>query len=68
MGKIVRKLGEFARGPVNVENDLWVYTPLALPFPHSSVARALNRQVLRATIRGLRLRLGIKEFQLWTFL
>ncbi|MFT3696309.1 MAG: glycosyltransferase [Kofleriaceae bacterium] len=68
MGKIVRKLREFAQGPVNVENDLWVYTPLALPFPHSSVARALNRQVLRATIRMLRLRLGIKEFQLWTFL
>ena len=68
MGKIVRKLREFAKGPINVENDLWVYTPLALPFPHSPVARALNRQVLRATIRMLRLRLGIEEFQLWTFL
>lgn len=68
LGKIVRKLGEFARGPVNVENDLWVYTPLALPFPHSAAARAVNQQVLRATIRLLRLRLGIEEFQLWTFL
>ncbi|MEO8843039.1 MAG: glycosyltransferase [Kofleriaceae bacterium] len=68
VGKIVRKLGEFARGPVNVENDLWVYTPLALPFPHSAAARAINQQVLRATIRLLRLRLGIQEFQLWTFL
>lgn len=68
LGKIVRKLREFTKGPVNVENDLWVYTPLALPFPHSAVARTLNRQVLRATIRMLRLRLGIKDFQLWTFL
>jgi glycosyltransferase involved in cell wall biosynthesis len=68
LGKIVRKLREFATGPINVENDLWVYTPLALPFPHSSVARSVNRQVLRATIRMLRLRLGIKAFQLWTFL
>jgi len=32
------------------------------------VARAVNRQVLRATIRALRLRLGIRDFQLWTFL
>ena len=64
----MRKLSEFAKGPVNVENDLWVYTPLALPFPHSAAARTVNRQVLRATIRGLRLRLGIKDFQLWTFL
>ena len=39
---------EFARGPVNVENDLWVVTPLVLPLPHSAVARAINRQVLRA--------------------
>ncbi|HET9987442.1 MAG TPA: glycosyltransferase [Kofleriaceae bacterium] len=68
LGKIGRKLREFTRGPVNVENDLWVYTPLALPFPHSSVARGLNRYILRATIRMLRLRLGIKHFQLWTFL
>jgi glycosyltransferase involved in cell wall biosynthesis len=68
LGKIRRKLGEFAKGPVNVENDLWVMTPLALPLHHVPAARAFNRQVLRATIRGLRLRLGIKNFQLWTFL
>ncbi len=68
LGKITRKLREFAKGPVNVENDLWVYTPLALPFPHSAAARTVNRQILRATIRMLRLRLGIEEFELWTFL
>jgi glycosyltransferase involved in cell wall biosynthesis len=68
LGKITRKLREFARGPVNVENDLWVYTPLALPLPHSAAARAINRHILRATIRLLRLRLGITHFQLWTFL
>ena len=68
LGKIKRKLGEFAKGPVNVENDLWVTSPLVLPLPHSAVARAINRQLLRATIRALRLRLGIKDFQLWTFL
>lgn len=68
LGKIKRKLREFAAGPQNVENDLWVMSPLVLPLPHSAVARAINRQVLRATIRGLRLRLGITDFQLWTFL
>jgi glycosyltransferase involved in cell wall biosynthesis len=68
IGKIRRKLGEFAKGPINVENDLWVMTPLAVPLPHVPAARTVNRQVLRATIRALRLRLGIKRFQLWTFL
>ena len=68
LGKIRRKLTEFARGPVNVENDLWVMSPLVLPLPHSVVARAINRQILRATIRAVRLRLGIARFHLWTFL
>lgn len=68
LGKIKRKLAEAARGAVNVVDDLWVATPLVLPLPHSAIARTLNRQLLRATIRALRLRLGIAEFQLWTFL
>ena len=68
LGKIRRKLGEFTRGPVRVENDLWVFSPLVLPLPHSPWARAINQQILRATIRGLRWRLGLGEFQLWTFL
>jgi glycosyltransferase involved in cell wall biosynthesis len=68
LGKIRRKLAQFARGPVNVQDDLWVASPLVLPLPHSPVARAINRQLLRATIRALRLRLGIRQFQLWTFL
>lgn len=68
LGKIFRKLVEFTRGPLNVENDLWVATPLVLPLPGSAVARAINRQILRATIRALRLRLGIRQFELWTFL
>jgi glycosyltransferase involved in cell wall biosynthesis len=66
--KIVRKLGEFAKGPVNVENDLWVFTPLVLPLPHSALARRINQQILRATLRAIRLRLGMRDFQLWTFL
>lgn len=68
LGKIKRKLVEFAKGPVNVENDLWVMTPLVLPLPHSAVARTINAQVLRGTLQWLRHRLNIKDFQLWTFL
>jgi glycosyltransferase involved in cell wall biosynthesis len=68
LGKIRRKLGEFTKGPVNVENDLWVFSPLVLPFPHSPLARAANGRILRATIAALRWRLGLREFDLWTFL
>ncbi|MDQ3367549.1 MAG: glycosyltransferase [Myxococcota bacterium] len=68
LGKIRRKLREFVQGAHNVEHDLWVATPLVLPFPQSAVARAVNRQILRLTIRQLRTDLGIDQFQLWSFL
>ncbi|HTL38852.1 MAG TPA: hypothetical protein VL326_37230, partial [Kofleriaceae bacterium] len=68
IGKIKRKLTEFSKGAVNVENDLWVATPLVLPLPQSTLAQKTNRQVLRWTIQGLRAQLGIDRFQLWTFL
>lgn len=68
MGKLGRKLKEFWKGPVNVENGLWVFTPLVLPLPHNPLARRLNRRILQATVRMLRLRLGIADFQLWAFI
>jgi glycosyltransferase involved in cell wall biosynthesis len=68
LGRVVRKLGAFAQGPVNVEHDLWVFTPIVLPLPHSAIARKVNRRILQATIGSLRARLGLSEFHLWTFL
>jgi glycosyltransferase involved in cell wall biosynthesis len=68
LGKIKRKLLEFGKGAVNVENDLWVATPLVLPLPQSELAAKANRQILRLTIRALRAQLGIEKFHLMTFL
>jgi glycosyltransferase involved in cell wall biosynthesis len=66
--KIMRKLAEVANGAVNVENDLWVATPLVLPLPGSAVAAAINQRILRWMVGALRARLGIERFHLWTFL
>ena len=53
---------------MNVEDDLWVFTPIVVPFPHSRVARRLNALILGITLRRLRRQLGLEEFELWTFL
>lgn len=66
--RIARKLLAFLRGPRQVEPNLWLYTPLVLPFPYTPAALALNRSILRATLARLRRRLAMDEFQLWTFL
>lgn len=66
--KVVRKLRSAFRGVRKVKDNFFVYTPIVLPFPHSRFARAINAQMLRLMLAWLRLRLGMRRFQLWTFL
>ena len=68
LGRIRKKLAEFASGPVRVENDLWVFSPLVVPLPHLPLARRLNQRILRTTLRYLRHKLDLQRFHLWTFL
>jgi glycosyltransferase involved in cell wall biosynthesis len=68
VSKIFRKLRSFANGPRQVEENLWVYTPIVLPFPHSRISIAVNRLILKAALALLRRKLGMRDFQLWTFL
>jgi glycosyltransferase involved in cell wall biosynthesis len=66
--KIGRKLKSFAQGPRHIKDGLSVYTPIVLPFPYSKPAIAVNRKILQSTLGLLRRRLGMDQFQLWTFL
>ena len=65
---IARKLKGFAEGPREMGPGLTTLTPMVLPFPYSRAAATLNRFILRRTIRRARARLGMGEFQAWTFL
>jgi glycosyltransferase involved in cell wall biosynthesis len=66
--RLVRKLRELVRPPRAVATQLWVVTPLVLPFPHSVMAQRLNVLLLGLWLWRVRRRLGLAEFQLWTFL
>jgi hypothetical protein len=66
--KIFLKIAGFFRGARQVRENLWVYTPLVLPMPHSPLAAAVNRWFLRTLVGIQRRKLGMKSFQLWTFL
>jgi glycosyltransferase involved in cell wall biosynthesis len=68
LGKMVEKLRGFARGPVQVDERMWVFTPLVVPLPASAVASVVNQQILRYSLHWLRRRLGMDRYQLWTFL
>jgi peptidoglycan/xylan/chitin deacetylase (PgdA/CDA1 family) len=66
--KIIRKLRSFAAGPKRVAENMWVYTPLVLPLPHSKIAKKINERLLRLTVRRLTRKLKMQGFQLWSFL
>jgi glycosyltransferase involved in cell wall biosynthesis len=68
LGKIWHKLKSFFRGAEHPAANLWVVTPIVLPFPHSKLAITINRRILRATIGHYRRKLGLRDFQLWSFL
>lgn len=68
LSKIGRKLRSFFRGAEHPAPNLWVVTPIVLPFPHSKLATAVNRWILLAMIGHYRRKLDMAEFQLWTFL
>ena len=43
LGKVWHKLKSFFRGAEHPAPNLWVVTPIVLPFPHSKLAIAINR-------------------------
>ncbi len=65
--KIFSKLLSFAQGPKQVEPNLWVYTPIVLPLPHNRAAISLNRWILKTSVRMLRRKLKMNQFQLWAW-
>lgn len=65
--KIGQKLTAIFRGPRTMGENLWVYTPFVLPFHHHPAVVKVNQRLLHFTFRLLRRRLGMENFQLWTF-
>lgn len=66
-GRVLRKLGAFARGVRQVEPNLWVLSPLAVPAYGSSLAAWFNGLLVAATVRLAMRRLGFRHPLLYSF-
>lgn len=65
--RMVRRVARATRGPRQVRQNLWVWSPLVLPFQSSRPVRILNRLLLRTAL-SLHLRIrGIRRDLLWTY-
>ncbi len=68
MRRIWKKLSAFADGLRQVEPNLFVLAPLAIPRYGSRAVRAVNRKLLRMQIRRAMRKLGFQRPLSWSFL
>ena len=66
--RIVSKLRKFLQGPVEMERDLYVLTPIAIPFHNLPGVSTVNAWLLSWYIRAQIKKLGMEPFQMWSFL
>ncbi len=66
--RILKKIRKFLRGPVRITPNLHVVTPLVIPFHDMKGVPTFNAWFLSRYIKRQARRLGMRDFQLWTFL
>jgi glycosyltransferase involved in cell wall biosynthesis len=65
--RIWRRIKRAFQRPVEVRPNLWVWSPLALPFPDNAVARQLTSWWLQGWLAFFLQRLGFRRDILWTY-
>ncbi len=66
--RVFKKLQDFGGGCRQVADNIYTFSPLAIPFHGSAVARTLNRHFLAWSVRRICRRLGFDNPITWTFL
>jgi glycosyltransferase involved in cell wall biosynthesis len=65
--RIAKKVFDFTRGHRWVQEQIYVFSPIALPFLGSRFARRINQKVLKWSLRRVCRRLGFEKPIAWTF-
>jgi glycosyltransferase involved in cell wall biosynthesis len=65
--RVAKKLRDFAKGYQQVQESIYVFSPLAVPFFGNRAARWINRNVLKWSLRRACRQLGFENPMMWTF-
>ena len=65
--RAVKKLWDFSRGSKAVDERIYVYSPIAIPFHGSRLVGWINRKVLRWSLRRICRQLQFDRPVTWTF-
>lgn len=66
--RILNKLKSFFRGLERVNENLYVYTPIVIPFHRVGIVRAINALILKYSLKAYIRRLGMKDVICWSYL
>jgi glycosyltransferase involved in cell wall biosynthesis len=66
--RVLKKMQDFLGGCRKVAENIYTFSPLAIPFHGNAAARALNRHFLAWSVRRAYRRLGFRRPITWTFL
>lgn len=66
--RIGRRLKRFLRGPIKINENLYTYSPLLLPFYKFGFIRLLNHQIMIVTLRRLIKKLSLKNPIVWSYI
>jgi glycosyltransferase involved in cell wall biosynthesis len=65
--RVIKKLRQYCRGCRCVENNIYVFSPLVIPFHGSRAARWMNRWILTWGLRRACRKLGFHKTITWSF-
>jgi glycosyltransferase involved in cell wall biosynthesis len=68
LSRILKKLRQFWRGPVAINGNMHVLTPLVIPLHSLGLVRMINAWLVSRYVRAHARKLGMEHFQLWVFL
>lgn len=68
LGRMWARLKRNLKGPRKVHDNIWVYSPLVIPFKHHfSVVRMLNQWILRSAVGWFLAKEKFKRAIVWTY-
>jgi glycosyltransferase involved in cell wall biosynthesis len=68
MGRMLSKVRSFSRGLERVNDNLFVFTPIVVPFHHSTLAQGMNAAALKLSLEYYVRKLDMRNVIYWSYL
>lgn len=67
LSRIFRRLAKAIKAPRKVQDNIWVWSPISIPFNNYAFIRKLNKFILSSALKFWCWRLKFKDETLWTY-